>query len=132
MGAQRAFIDSIMILSYAFRRHPPFLNSTEHAQVEETHPNMPPRPSPEQNLQADIDKIKDPTPYKDKYDTEREQHLRQAIDILDRLKREAFEHRSGRENDPTYIAYEQLLDAQIYLLGLLHDLPEWKNRRHQE
>ena len=68
--------------------------------------------SPERKLQADIDRLKDPSPYREKFETKEAQQLSQAVDILWRLQGEAYK-------DASRVGYEKLRDAKLYLDGLL-------------
>ena len=67
----------------------------------------------EANLQHDIDKLKDPKPYKEKFETQEVQQLSQAIDILWRLAKEA------NQVDATKVGLDKLTDAKLYLDKLL-------------
>jgi len=81
--------------------------------------------SSNKQLQVDIDHLKDPQPYKEKYETQEVQQLMQAIDILDTLQLSQFEAAS-------HIGYNKLRNAKMHLDELLakqFDAPkEEKNR----
>jgi hypothetical protein len=66
----------------------------------------------EMSLQKDIDKLTDPTPYKEKFETEEAQELNQAIDILFRLQSHTF-------LDASSVGYQKLTSAKMYLDKLL-------------
>jgi hypothetical protein len=68
----------------------------------------------ERQLKEDIDKLKNPEPYRARYESAEVQELVQAIDLLDRLKRSAF-------LNSTDIGYTALVDAKIYLDRRLKD-----------
>jgi hypothetical protein len=70
------------------------------------------RLNPEARLQADIDKLKDPAPYRNKFETAEARQLIQALDLLGRLRVAAFK-------DVSSVGYEKLRDATTYLDGLL-------------
>lgn len=65
-----------------------------------------------EELQDDINRLKDPTPYQEKFENKETQQLTQAIDILNDLKHNAA-------LDSSRIGYEKLRNAQAYLDGLL-------------
>jgi hypothetical protein len=66
-------------------------------------------------LQTDIDRLKDPRPYQEQFETQQVQALTQAIDILWRLAREAH------DVDATKVGLDKLTDAKLYLDKLLHE-----------
>jgi len=68
----------------------------------------PERYSPERKLKEDIEKLKDPEPYRAAYESPEVQQLVQAIDLLDRLKQSAFLTSADA-------GYQALVDAKIYL-----------------
>ena len=74
--------------------------------------NTPERPRSEARLKADIDRLKDPNPYKEKYGTEEIQHLAQAIDILGRLQASSL-------NVTSMVGYDKVRNARAYLDTLL-------------
>ncbi len=76
--------------------------------------------SPDQ--QKEIDKFKDPKPYKDKLETEQAQQLTQAIDILWQLQKMNY-------RDATNVGYEKVRDAKIYLDKLLKQEFESKEEK---
>ena len=77
-------------------------------------------PEQEQKLQADIGNLKDPAPYRQKFETERIQELTQALDILARLRREAW------KGGPS-IPHQKLFHAWDYLNGLLKEESKKEN-----
>jgi hypothetical protein len=78
-----------------------------------------------ERLRRDIDELKDPRPYKDKYESREIQALTQAIDILWRLARDAH------EVDATTVGLDKLTDAKIYLDKLLkQEFREQEDRAH--
>jgi hypothetical protein len=76
--------------------------------------SQPGHPDLEDRLRADIDQLKDPAPYRRKFESQEVQQLGQAIDILWRLQREAY-------NDASRVGYEKLRDAKIYLDQMLRE-----------
>jgi hypothetical protein len=62
----------------------------------------------EHKLQADIDLLKDPSPFRKKFTTETAQQLAPAIEILRRLQVEAFE-------DASRVGFETLRSAKFHL-----------------
>jgi hypothetical protein len=66
-----------------------------------------------QRLRVDIDKLKNPVPYQEKFETEGIRELKQAVDILGRLASEAY------RGDASRVGYEKLRNAQMYLDRLL-------------
>jgi len=64
-------------------------------------------------LQSDIDKLKEPRSYRERFETEEVQALTQAIDILWRLAREAH------QVDATKVGLDKLTNAKLYLDKLL-------------
>jgi len=69
--------------------------------------------SNKERLQADIDKLKNPASYIERFETREAQQLTQAIDILWRLAREAH------NVDATKVGLDKLTDAKMYLDRLL-------------
>jgi hypothetical protein len=75
------------------------------------------------NLQSNIDKLKDPKPYQEKFEMQEVQQLSQAVDILDKLSINNYHHHGSR------VGYEKIRNAQMYLDKLLKqqfDAPEEK------
>ena len=73
-----------------------------------------PEPSHSRALRADIDKLKDPSPYRKQFESETVQQLSQAIDLLHRLQVEAL-------GDASRLGYEKLRDARFHLDQALKD-----------
>ena len=80
--------------------------------------------SREEQLRQDVDKLKNPEPYKEKYVTPEVQELMNALDILGRLETDAY------VNISTIVPYEKLRDAKRHLDNILReqfsDKPEEK------
>jgi hypothetical protein len=68
--------------------------------------------SPEENLQIDIDSMKDPAPYKERFSEIEVQELMQALDILGRLREEV-------SNGSSQIPWLKLSGAARHLDTLL-------------
>ena len=71
-------------------------------------------------LQEKIDKLKDPTPYQEKFKTPEVQQLSQAIEILGRLQQTNF-------GEVSSVGYHKVMNAKMYLDELLKqqfDAPE--------
>ncbi|HTU44211.1 MAG TPA: hypothetical protein VMF91_04080 [Bryobacteraceae bacterium] len=73
---------------------------------------MPENFGPERRLRAEIDKLKDPAPYKETFETVEAQQLSQAIDLLAALQ-------NGTFLDASQVGYEKLRNAKLYLDKLL-------------
>ena len=70
------------------------------------------RSSPEGRFQSQMDRLKDSTPYKEKYESPEMQQLIQAIDIVVALRREIA--RTGNR-----MIWEKLLTATEHLQSVL-------------
>lgn len=80
--------------------------------VEELYSLMADKLSGEERIQADIDRLKNPMPYQETFETQQVQELKQAIDILWRLQQATFK-------DASKVGYEKLQNAKFYLDKLL-------------
>lgn len=66
------------------------------------------------NLQADIDQLKEVAPYRGRFERESTRQLCQAVDLLTRLQNAA-------KADSSQVGYEKLRNAKLYLDDMLRE-----------